>query len=267
MRVIGWEILKRYDLAAAAMDDPGRPRDPQLEPWRRDLFRSAGMSALLCGEFEASATWFGRITEVTDPFDGTVRRDYFALIHRGISLWRAGRHDEANRDWEEAMASLPERHDAYVVRGHGRLLSGDAAGAAVDYNRILQISGQLGIVHVDIGDAWRYAGELDKARDLYRRGLAVDPADGFCRLRLGELALVQDNDPATALREAAIIRRMMPTLRVVDQLEAAARDWRAGQVLEHIPAARLEAGSARGWKVSPTKVYFEFFREDFHGWP
>ena len=265
-RIIGWEMLKRYDRAAPAMAALGSAPDPRLDAWRQDLYRSAGMSALLSGDFTAAADWFGRIAGAPDPLNGSARKDYFALIHRGIACWKAGRTAEALRDWDTARESMPDRHDAWLVRGHSRLLSGDSAGAAEDYSRAMSISGKLGVVHVDIGDAWRSSGRPDLARETYRRGLAVDPADVFCRLRLAEMALEPGNDPAAALESAAVIRRMMPTLRVVADLERAALAWRAGNTVPHIPAARFEPGPSRTWKISPTKVYFEFFREDWHGW-
>lgn len=266
LQVIVWETLRHYGRAAQAMDRLSPSPDPRLDFWRTDLYRSAGMSALLSGDFNASIGWFSRIAESRNPLSEAPRIDYFALLYRGIASWKAGRPVDALRDWEAAILAMPGRHDAWLLRGHSRLLAANEAGAAEDYAQALRIAGTLGIVHVDVGDAWRYTGQTDRALEYYRRGLAVDPADAFSRLRMGEMILETGNDTAGALETARVIRRMMPTLRVAEQLEKAALNWSPGGRLPHIPAARFEPGSSRSWKISPTKIYFEFFREDWHGW-
>nr|HPQ42144.1 hypothetical protein [bacterium] len=75
------------------------------------------------------------------------------------------------------------------------------------------------------------------------------------------------NDPEKAVRMSHEIQRMMPDLVVVEQVLEAARQWGPGSTLNHVPAARFEPGASRLWSVPPTKILFEFFREDWQGWP
>jgi tetratricopeptide (TPR) repeat protein len=263
--VIFHETLRNYPQAAVEMGGWNAQGNTGLDSWRKDLFRSAGMSSFLSGRFFDAVHWFGRIVHSED-INGRIQWDYFALIYRGISYYKIGHYDLAREDWTRAFLSIPGRHDAFIVIGHSRLLEGDLISAYAHYLRALEHSGRLGPVYADIGDAWRHAGRLTCAANWYRKGQDVDPSDVFCRLRLAELALVIDNDPVSALQASAQIRTLMPNLHAVGQIESAAREWTPGKQLEHIPAARFAPGPAHKWKVSPTRLYFEFFREDWNGW-
>ncbi len=259
------EMLRNYHQAAVEMTGWDKGTDAATDFWRVDSYRSAGMSMLLSGNFDEAVEWFSRIARNEGVSDKS-HHDYFALIYRGICYHKIGMSDRAYEDWSLAFRSIPERHDAFIVIGHSRLLEGDFISAQAHYMRALELGGQLGPIYADIGDAWRYIGNMALAADYYRMGLQEDPVDVFCRLRQGELALIVDNNPAAALRECALIRNSMPNLSVVEQLESAAREWVPGNRLEHIPAARFVSGPAYTWKVSPSRLYFEFFREDWHGW-
>lgn len=263
--VIFHETLRNYPQAAVEMDGWNVCGNGAMDSWRKDLYRSAGMSSFLSGCYFDAVHWFGKIVH-GEVINDKIQWDYFALIYRGISYYKMGYWDLAREDWTRASLSISGRHDAFIVMGHSRLLEGDLVSAHAHHLQALEHSGCLGPVYADIGDAWRYAERLDCAANWYRKGLDVDPSDVFCRLRLAELALVIDNDPDAALQSAALIRTLMPNFHVVEQLESAAREWIPGKQLEHIPAARFAPGPAYKWKVSPTRLYFEFFREDWNGW-
>ncbi len=266
LTTVYFEAVRDYSSAAKVMARGSMPRGSGMEMWERDVYRSAGMSMMLSGRFSEAADWFGQLVDYRDGFTGQHQKDYFAKIYRGICFHKLGYSDLARLDWQNAAEAFPDRHDAFVVMGHDRLLEGDIAGAYSFYIMALERAGQLGPIYADIGDAWRYIGQIEMARNVYYRGLQVDPADVFCRLRTGELSLELDNDTFYAKQAVNIIRRTMPTLGVVDTLERAANNWMPGKQLPHIPAARFEPGPAYTWKVAPTRLYFEFFREDWHGW-
>ena len=257
------EMQRNYRQAAVEMAKWDAKKG--IDSWRNDLFRSAGMSMLLSGDFDQAIDWFNCLM-TTEDVAGKSDHDYFALIYRGICYHKIGKYDQAYQDWALAFQSIPERHDAFIVMGHSCLLEENLIGAYSLYRRALDLGGQLGPVYADIGDAWRYIDHMSLAADYYRRGLQEDPTDVFCRLRQGELALIIDNNPAAALHECALIRNIMPNLRIVEQLETAAHNWVPGKQLDHIPAARFISGPAQTWKISPSRLYFEFFREDWHGW-
>jgi tetratricopeptide (TPR) repeat protein len=266
LTIIYFEAVRDYGRAAEAMDQWRISGKPDLEFWQRDVYRSAGMSVMLSGRFDEAADWFGRIVQSRNRITGEHQWDYFALIYRGVCHHKLGRTSKARIDWQQAIHTVPERHDAFVVMGHSRLLEGDIVGAYADYRRALERAGNLGPIYADIGDAWRYINHLTRAHTIYHQGLSVDPTDVFCRLRSGELALEIDNNILYAKQAVMTIKRIMPTLRVVDDLLGAAENWVPGTELDHIPAVRFEPGPAHSWKVAPTRLSFEFFREDWDGW-
>lgn len=261
------EANRAYPKALVYLETWKGRSPPSIDHWRRDLTRASAVGALLSGQFREACSYFDLIADVDNPLNGSSTPDYFVRLYRGISYEKLGQVTDARADWNTAITAFPRRHDAFIARGHSRLLEGDLLGAHADYLQALELSGQLGIVYVDIGDAWRAIGRNDLARRMYRRGMSVDPGDVFCRLRLAEMALRMDNDPRTALNMCRQIQRMMPDLVVVEILVNAARDWEPGKPLPHIPAARFESGTSRHWKVPPSKILFEFFREAWKGWP
>ncbi|HPQ40665.1 MAG TPA: hypothetical protein PLV45_09860, partial [bacterium] len=93
--------------------------------WRNDLMRSAAMGALFNGQFREACEYFTPIADIRDPVTGQSRPDYFMRIYRGISFEKRGMVNEARDDWEAAIAVIPRRHDAWLARGHSRLLDGD----------------------------------------------------------------------------------------------------------------------------------------------
>jgi len=272
-----FEVLREYAPAAECLEAINQQQGPDLIFWKADINRSAGNGALMSGNFKEGIKFFSKI--ISNPeniktncsLNSNFKRavfstDYFALLYRGICYQKEGQVIKARADWMKAISAFPNRHDAWLAMGHSLILENDLLGAQTCYLHALALSGQLGSVYVDIGDAWRYIGQPQLAQTYYQRGLSPDPADVFCRLRLGEMALIVDNNPEKAIHFSAIIQRMMPDLTAATQLKHAAQNWTSDSKLEHIPAARFSTGQAHQWKISPTKIYFEFFRPNWNGW-
>lgn len=258
-----FESTHQYKIAVDLLEAQANP-EPGLMFWKHDLTRSAGMGAFLSGDFLEASEMFTRIIDRQVKHNQS--HDYFVLLYRGIAFFKRGQVIKARQDWGCAIEAFPQRHDAWLALGHSYLTEGDLLRAQSYYSIVLKLSNQLGPVYVDIGDAWRSIGNNELARQMYQAGLHPDPADVFCRLRLGEMALIMDNDPARTLQLTDQIQRMMPDLNVVARLETAALNWSNDKTLRHMPAARFEPGSARNWKLSPTKILFEFFRPQWTGW-
>jgi len=264
------EVDRQYSSTRDTLDTWRGPVPLSIQKWQKEMSRASAMAALLSGQFQAACRHFDPVSNFVDPLTGEKKPDYFVRLYRGICFQKQGQVNKARADWIAAATRIPGRHDAWMALGHSHLLEGDLLSAHARYMQAITLSGQLGIVYVDIGDAWRYIGQIDHAQEMYRRGISVDPGDVFSRLRLMEMALVLENNPRKALQIGHRIRRLMPDLNVVDTVMEIARKRLSHQTeepLPHIPAARFEPGSSRQWKVPPTKILFEFFREDWNGWP
>ncbi|MBN1295268.1 hypothetical protein JXA80_00720 [bacterium] len=261
-----FEALHAYTSANQALDQRPSSPSPDIDRWRLELIRKQAISAMLSGRFSEAVSAFDRIAVLHNERSGDTQPDYFVLLNRGICFQKQGQVMRARADWAEAIQVMPGRHDAWLAMGHSRLLEGDYLGAHADYHRAMIASGYLGLVYVDVGDAWRAVGWIDTAHRMYRDGLARDPGEVFCHLRLAELALVRENDPEQALHIVETVRKMMPDLAVVNRIEHAALAWSPDRHLSHIPAARFESGPASRWSISPTKILFEYFREEWTGW-
>ena len=77
-----------------------------------------------------------------------------------------------------------------------------------------------------IGDLHAASGATDRAEEMYRRALAIDPYDGNVHLRLGELLLARGDAPAARV-EAAAALQSQPGNPIADRLaERAAKGSR-----------------------------------------
>ena len=129
-----------------------------------------------------------------------------------IGLWKLGRHDEAAEHFGRALELVPDQAGIHGVVGsqlieHARERQqvGDEAGARALYERAAsELELQLAATPdarthlVNLVIAAEGAGRTEKAVEVLRDLVRVDPADAQARLRLAEL-LVEIEEPGEAI--------------------------------------------------------------------
>ncbi len=86
-----------------------------------------------------SRTTLSRCETALDS-DHMPRRDVVAThVNYGILLHRAGRHDDALRSYDRAIAMDPGLGEAWLNRGIVLLARNDFSGAEADFNRALEL--------------------------------------------------------------------------------------------------------------------------------
>jgi len=88
--------------------------------------------------------------------------------------------DRFQRALEEQRLAVRNEPGAPVYRKNlGNILLGlDPAGAAREFTAVLALQPELAEVHFDLGLAYKAMGEMDKAREEFRRAAAIDPRFG-----------------------------------------------------------------------------------------
>lgn len=132
-----------------------------------------------------------RDTERCDKaLDGPLsERDAVAtLVNRGVVLNRAGRYEDAVRDFNAALSRDPSVPEAMLNRGNARLLQNRPDEAVADYEASLAAG--LAEAHVawhNIGLAWYAKANLIRARAAFRKALEIRPGFPDSLAKLEEL--------------------------------------------------------------------------------
>jgi len=122
--------------------------------------------------------------------------DLIRLNQIGYSLSHIGKHEEAARVFERALA-LPDLSEAercmlYSNRGLNRERSGDWDGAMEDYTRAIDLQPENPVPYVGRANIRNNQGDLQEAIEDYNAAISRDPEDGvaclcrgICNGRLG----------------------------------------------------------------------------------
>ncbi len=240
-----------------------RSSDLEIDIWRNDLIRKRSLRDFLSGKFADAASGF-ETSLIRNP--GDYFSDYFSLLHLAISRHKLNDSLEAIHGLNRAIDQFPNRQDAYILRGHLHLSMNDILSAEADYIRAKALAEKLGSVYVDIGDAYRAHGNLKHARNIYQRGAENDPGDPFILLRLAEAALFFDHNRDRARELSQKVRRILPVYTKVGQFEVLIDDWHPGDPIPYISTAVLQTDNISQWIISPSKILFEYFRDDWQGY-
>lgn len=174
-------------IASLKAQAKARPQDPDAWTALGDIERSAQ-------NFTEAAAAYAKAIEITGPVDA---RRWGLLYARGVSLERAKKWDEAERDLQEALRLKPDQP---------------------------QVLNYLGYSWVDRGHNLKEAvGMLEKARALRPLDGYIVDSVGWAYFRLGRYA-----DAATTLEQAVLLAPADPTIN--DHLGDAY--WRVGRKLE-----------------------------------
>ncbi|HVF84086.1 MAG TPA: tetratricopeptide repeat protein [Sphingomicrobium sp.] len=110
--------------------------------------------------------------------DALVRSDLVAThVNRGILHLIAARHDQAEADFDRALALQPEQAEAHLNKGISRYKRGDSAGAVKLMDRAIALRTirpalayyARGVAREDIGDIRGAYADLTQARRLAPR--------------------------------------------------------------------------------------------------
>jgi Flp pilus assembly protein TadD len=200
--------------------------------------------ALLAGTIRRNGDYASRLgiwTDTVTKIPGNAR----ARNNLAIELSAAGRTDEAEAQFREALRLEPDRTDARTNLGNELLRQGRGAEAIAEYEQVLRAKPDDVLALGNLGVALLQAGRLTEARTRYEQLLAIDPTDASAQGNLGYL-LLQAGQPAEALDHYERAARLLPgdataQLNVAVALAQAGRTREALEQCESV--LRLDPGS------------------------
>ena len=164
------------------------------------------------------------VATVVAPVSAEVQGQF----QRALQAQRAGRLDEAERQWRALAQSQPELGGVHANLGLVHTLAGRHAEAVAALERAVLLSPTQPRFFNELGIAYRGNGQFEKARDAYERALTLDAHYAAALLNLGilhdlylgngakalelydrYLALTQSAD-ATVTKWATDLRRRTP---------------------------------------------------------
>jgi tetratricopeptide (TPR) repeat protein len=183
--------------ALAALDRvcSARPRHAAARAWRGFLRLRAGMPARALRDLEAAcsldpahpAAWAWRaqaLAEAGKPAEARRALTRGLALSPRVDLWLAlsrlelgqGRLQPALKAYASALAADPGCARAYTERGALQLALGDAAGAAADLRRAVDLDRRDANAAADLAEALSRLGRRAQAGELRRRALRLDSA-------------------------------------------------------------------------------------------
>ncbi len=134
------------------------------------------------------------------------------LTAKAAGLHRAGRLDEAERLYREALALDPD--EPVVLHYLGVLLHdrGDSAHAVELLERAVALAPKWPEFHANLGMVLRKLGRTDEAAESYRRSLALQPDNAVTHYNLGNLLAAEGrlDEALTAYRRAVDLAPHIP---------------------------------------------------------
>lgn len=110
------------------------------------------------------------------------------LVNRGVILNRAGRYDDARRDFDAALERDAATPEAWLNRGNSLLLQNRPDAAIADYEKALDNGlAESHIAWHNIGLAYYAKADLVKAREAFRKALEIMPGFKDSEDKLAEL--------------------------------------------------------------------------------
>lgn len=114
----------------------------------------------------------------------------------GNAAFTAGKYDDAIREFTSAIELAPDNHVLYSNRSAAHASLRDFAAAKEDAEKCVSLKGDWAKGYSRLGAAQFGLGELETARDTYKRGLEVDGSNA--QLRQG----LQDVEAAIAAKQS-----------------------------------------------------------------
>jgi len=154
------------------------------------------------------------------------------LLQRGVYLERAGKNQDAARDFSRAIELDPENGDSYHLRGCVQFKLGKIAESIADFDKYLKIDPQRKSSHWQRGISCYYAGKFDEGKAQFEsyqkfdgndvenavwRFLCQAKKDGIDKARKDMLKI--DDDQRVPMKE--VYDLFMGKLKPQDVLDAA----------------------------------------------
>jgi tetratricopeptide (TPR) repeat protein len=185
-------------------------------------------------------------------FDAALRRSpgsFRLLMDRGnAEVWHnPSLYPMREGCYRAAVAVRPDSATAHMFLGIILEERGDAAGAAAEFRRSLELDGTYPPTHVNLGNALRKLGKLDEAIASYREAVRLSPRFSMGYYNLGiALSDRKDWDGAEAAfgKAVELDPRYAPGHQMLGRLREHARDDPSGAVVHYRKAIDLDPNLA-----------------------
>ena len=134
------------------------------------------------------------------PAAAPIAAEIQTQFDRALQSQRAGRADDAERQWRALALVRPDLGGVHANLGIVLLQTGRNAEAVAALERAVQASPAQPRFLNELGIAYRANGQFDKAREAYERALALDANYSAAVLNLGILHDLYLGDGAKALQ-------------------------------------------------------------------
>ncbi|HUN45033.1 MAG TPA: tetratricopeptide repeat protein [Stellaceae bacterium] len=165
---------------------------------------------------------------MTGPGNGSSGVGAAPLTEDGRLLHRAGRLDDAERLYRQALALEPEHAEAHHLLAVLAGQRGNIPGAIAGFRRAIELAGPSPERCYNLAEAHRLAGDFQSALAAYNQALAIDPdyVDAY-------------RDCADAARESAAAARRGGNAAAAERLDGLAAHYLIGLGHAHARADRL----------------------------
>jgi tetratricopeptide (TPR) repeat protein len=170
-----------------------------------DTLRQFGFTALAASEqavIERSAGGHdAAVRYIGDSGLDTSQAENLPLLQQLVeSLTELGRHEQAIARIEAALATSPESHQVYELRGLTLARAGDAAGSAAAFRKAIELEPESAAAHLGLGTLTATQGDHAQAISLLDRSYALDSSNPQAAHAAAQLVL------ASGDREGAVER-------------------------------------------------------------
>lgn len=180
------------------------------------------------------------------PVLAPVSAEVQGQFQRALQAQRAGRLDDAERQWRALAQSHPELGGVHANLGLVHAQAGRHTEAVSALERAVQVSPTQPRFFNELGIAYRANGQFEKAREAYERALTLDASYAAALLNLGILHDLYLGNGAKALE---LYDRYLAQTQTAD---ASVKKW-ATDLRRRSPAAPAATVSANALAVKSGK--------------
>jgi choline-sulfatase len=143
-----------------------------LRPSARSFHRELATLYELEGRFDDAARLYAELLETEAPTTGL-------LIDRGAALARSGRHDEAERDYQSAVALDPDLPEVHYNLALIALERSDDTSAEAGLRRAVALDPTFSAAHLELSRLYHRRGDPRSAEHAARAVATSNPNPGF----------------------------------------------------------------------------------------
>ena len=137
---------------------------------------TVGMARYAAGDWDGAINCFGDALGQTSERVLALDQN-IVYFYRGNAYGRKGDHDQAIKDYSQAIALQPDLAEAYYNRGVAYRLKGDHDQAIEDYSQAIALQPDLAEAYYKRGVAYGDKGDHDQAIEDYSQAIALQPDD------------------------------------------------------------------------------------------